>query len=1380
MKKFLAYATVLLGMVAPVSFGVTFPVVGYVQVNPLHGTQPGGFNISTGTVSTMTITGLMPGQCVVTGVGGILATIPCGSGGGGSVGGSIVSSPQNQLAYYNLAGSSTSLQGSNGLSTDGAGNLNAQIITASSVSVSGNINGVNGSFPGILYGFSVNEDNGLYQSGVNVLYDDGSNIRVGKSALANNTTGSNSAGVGHQALTNQTSGGNNTAVGYQSLIALHTGLNNTGLGTIALFQTTGDFNTAVGAVAGATNGNGASNVFVGAGADAASPSLTNAIAIGRNAIVSANNTAVIGTGANTATAVNLIVTSVTVGGLPSGKCVQTGAGGLLSASSSACGSGGSGPSGQVIVSTVNSIGYYSVAGSSNVITGLVPGTSGYILATAGASLPPYWTPNTGSSGAGIYPASATASFPFGLSASTITLSSSPINVPLYVNAAGQIASRSIRLNTSDVTDTLAPSNGGTGQNLYTDGEILIGNSSTGGLSTGTLLAGSNVTISTATNSLTISAAGGGAATLPLPGGATNYIQVSNTLQSNTTFYVTSGTVNGPFNLLSPNTNLQWIPGTGSGGQSTLWAQGASAVSPSSFLLAFSSLNNGTTNFRMLFSNTNTLQFQDGSNVTQSSFSNTGVIYGKGLSITGGSSSLYGNLAVSSGILLSGSAGTNGQVLTSGGAGTVPTWATGSGGAVAASGLTDVACVRTSTGVVTCTFPSGGTAFSNGNYVQAFTTNLTITLTTGAGTGTTFYLYWLPGSSTLLVDTSGANFTGVACNAGCTLTSTGATGYPADVKPIARLTAGNSVANQWDTFTTCLPNGASGCIDDRGFLGTAIATAGSGLASSTTNGSKSLSTDKTITPQKFFGAGVPTTVSGSTWGDFYLNTTSSVSYVCAISTGCAGGVPVWNSQGGSGGTPGTPFTSVQYNNAGSFAGSTNFQFSGTSVTITGALGVAAGSSTFINSGSTDKYIASFATSTVTGGTSNGVWITTSGFTLINSTTTRGALNIGPVGPTTAAQGLFFGDDSTANFYRQSAGIVRTDGAFWGVGNNILPNITDSGTGNSWVRLNATDVRLGPSAGSLFVLKNGAVGIGTATPTTKLQLSTGTFTVDGSTGGISVTASGGITTTGLFVSSGIIVSTPTATVASTATLTSTMSVVLVSVPANTAWITMTLPSAANNPGSEIMIYKVDSTTGAVLIKGAGSELIEGTNTIRLDATTQHASLHSLGSFGWGSGLGGIQRTPSYFGPDDMTSGNSIGASSRTYTCPFDIPVPVFITGFRYFDQSGSPNSNLVFGLYDQNGIIVTSTGPVASPGFGVQTISYGTPVLVAPGQYRWAIQVSNNVLQIGADNINGSNGSTLCSYKDSGTMGLPNPYGLPGSSPNRKLTVKILVNGGRTVE
>jgi hypothetical protein len=63
--------------------------------------------------------------------------------------------------------------------------------------------------------------------------------------------------------------------------------------------------------------------------------------------------------------------------------------------------------------------------------------------------------------------------------------------------------------TITLAGTLAVANGGTGQTTYTNGQLLIGNTSTGGLTKATLTAGSNISISNTGGAITIAASGGG-------------------------------------------------------------------------------------------------------------------------------------------------------------------------------------------------------------------------------------------------------------------------------------------------------------------------------------------------------------------------------------------------------------------------------------------------------------------------------------------------------------------------------------------------------------------------------------------------------------------------------------------------------------------------------------------------------------------------------------------------------------------------------------------------------------------------------------------------------------------------------------------------------
>ena len=152
---------------------------------------------------------------------------------------------------------------------------------------------------------------------------------------------------------------------------------------------------------------------------------------------------------------------------------------------------------------------------------------------------------------------------------------------------------------------------------------------------------------------------------------------------------------------------------------------------------------------------------------------------------------------------------------------------GGGGASAVNQMTDFSCARTSTTVATCTFPTGSTNMRSNSYVQPFSTSVVGTITT-VPSATTFYIYWDPNAAAIKVDTSGTSFTtggySVAFT-GATVTNTSATGYPADVVPLARLTAGATV-NTWDTWTSCLPSNTTGCVDDRSMFNITVTKADS--------------------------------------------------------------------------------------------------------------------------------------------------------------------------------------------------------------------------------------------------------------------------------------------------------------------------------------------------------------------------------------------------------------------------------------------------------------------------------------------------------------------------------------------------------------------------
>lgn len=139
------------------------------------------------------------------------------------------------------------------------------------------------------------------------------NTAVGFSALKNNTTGAFNTACGEAALGSNTTGDQNTASGYlalgrntgrsntangaNALFGNTTGGQNTASGTLALqLNTTGGGNTAIGFAAGVTtnpanaNTTGSANTFIGLDAGPGTPTqLTNATAIGANALVNASN-----------------------------------------------------------------------------------------------------------------------------------------------------------------------------------------------------------------------------------------------------------------------------------------------------------------------------------------------------------------------------------------------------------------------------------------------------------------------------------------------------------------------------------------------------------------------------------------------------------------------------------------------------------------------------------------------------------------------------------------------------------------------------------------------------------------------------------------------------------------------------------------------------------------------------------------------------------------------------------------------------------------------------------------------------------------------------------------------------------------------------------
>ena len=159
-----------------------------------------------------------------------------------------------------------------------------------------------------------------------------------------------------------------------------------------------------------------------------------------------------------------------------------------------------------------------------------------------------------------------------VASSVIDLTSEVTGILPITNGGTGTSSTTFANLTTNVTGTLPVANGGTGQTSYTDGQLLIGNSSGNTLTKATLTQGSGVTITNSAGGITIAATGSG--------GTITSVTASLPISS-------SGGTNHNLSFIAPGTAGNVLTSTGTSWASSPATGGITAGKSIAFDLIFS-------------------------------------------------------------------------------------------------------------------------------------------------------------------------------------------------------------------------------------------------------------------------------------------------------------------------------------------------------------------------------------------------------------------------------------------------------------------------------------------------------------------------------------------------------------------------------------------------------------------------------------------------------------------------------------------------------------------------------------------------------------------------------------------------------------------------